>query len=129
MCGIIGVVSLENVVPLLLDGPGRLEYRGYDSAGLAVIADGLKQVRVCGRVRDLRDRVAKAGLHGSAGIAHTCCIPCDYVPVRSWPLFRARELMQHLIESFTPCGEATSASPIAGSRAGGVFLPPGEAHP
>lgn len=31
----------------------------------------------------------------------TCCVPCDYVPVRSWPLFRARELMQHLIESFT----------------------------
>ncbi|MDP2432603.1 MAG: hypothetical protein Q8O33_11290, partial [Pseudomonadota bacterium] len=34
----------------------------------------------------------------------TCCIPCDYVPVRSWPLFRARDLMQQLIESFTPSG-------------------------
>ncbi|HEX8980290.1 MAG TPA: glutamine--fructose-6-phosphate transaminase (isomerizing) [Parasulfuritortus sp.] len=71
MCGIIGGVSTRNVVPILLDGLGRLEYRGYDSAGLAVVANGLDHARVGGRVRELRQRVAAAGLHGMTGIAHT----------------------------------------------------------
>jgi glucosamine--fructose-6-phosphate aminotransferase (isomerizing) len=71
MCGIIGGTSTRDVVPILLDGLGRLEYRGYDSAGLAVVANGLDHVRVSGRVRELRQRVAAAGLHGMTGIAHT----------------------------------------------------------
>jgi glucosamine--fructose-6-phosphate aminotransferase (isomerizing) len=71
MCGIVGAVSPRNVVPILLDGLGRLEYRGYDSAGLVVVADGLQQIRSCGRVHELRRRVLAAGLNGLTGIAHT----------------------------------------------------------
>ena len=43
--------------------------------------------------------------------ASRCCIPCDYVPVRSWPLFRARELMHQLIESFVPLGKEQVSAP------------------
>ena len=71
MCGIIGAVAQRNVVPILLEGLRRLEYRGYDSAGLAVVAGGLARVRSVGRVAELAAEVRRCGTHGHLGIAHT----------------------------------------------------------
>ncbi|OGT01663.1 MAG: glutamine--fructose-6-phosphate aminotransferase, partial [Gallionellales bacterium RIFCSPLOWO2_02_60_31] len=70
MCGIVGAVAQRNVVPILLEGLQRLEYRGYDSAGLVVEHDGqLERVRSTGRVAELTER--SAATHGLIGIAHT----------------------------------------------------------
>jgi glucosamine--fructose-6-phosphate aminotransferase (isomerizing) len=72
MCGIIGAVAQRNVVPILLEGLRRLEYRGYDSAGLAVLVDGgLTRVRKPGRVAELEAEIKNRKTHGSLGIAHT----------------------------------------------------------
>ena len=72
MCGIIGAVAQRNVVPILLEGLRRLEYRGYDSAGLAIVRDGdLQRLRSLGRVETLAAAVAQQGLQGERGIAHT----------------------------------------------------------
>ncbi len=72
MCGVIGAVAQRNVVPILLEGLRRLEYRGYDSAGLVVVQDGaLHRARSLGRVALLADVVAQQGLRGVWGIAHT----------------------------------------------------------
>ena len=70
MCGIVGAVAQRNVVPILLEGLQRLEYRGYDSAGLVVVHDGqLERVRSIGRVADLTEK--SANTEGLIGIAHT----------------------------------------------------------
>jgi glutamine---fructose-6-phosphate transaminase (isomerizing) len=70
MCGIVGAVAQRNVVPILLEGLQRLEYRGYDSAGLVVVHDGqLERVRSIGRVADLTKKSATT--QGLIGIAHT----------------------------------------------------------
>jgi glucosamine--fructose-6-phosphate aminotransferase (isomerizing) len=70
MCGIVGAVAQRNVVPILLEGLQRLEYRGYDSAGLVVGHDGqLERVRSTGRVADLAGKCANTS--GLIGIAHT----------------------------------------------------------
>jgi glucosamine--fructose-6-phosphate aminotransferase (isomerizing) len=71
MCGIVGAVAQRNVVPILLEGLRRLEYRGYDSAGLVTIDGGLKRVRSIGRVAALADDCAAQQVHGNLGIAHT----------------------------------------------------------
>ncbi|MGH8743434.1 MAG: glutamine--fructose-6-phosphate transaminase (isomerizing) [Burkholderiales bacterium] len=71
MCGIIGAISQRNVVPILLEGLRRLEYRGYDSAGLAVINGGLQRLRSVGRVAELSNQAQKQEVHGNLGIAHT----------------------------------------------------------
>lgn len=72
MCGIVGYFGKEQALRILLDGLRRLEYRGYDSAGLALLdGDHFDQVRAVGRVDALEKKVAKLKLHGSAGIAHT----------------------------------------------------------
>ena len=71
MCGIVGAVAQRNVVPILLEGLRRLEYRGYDSAGLVVVNGGLKRVRSVGRVAALADDCAQQQAHGHIGIAHT----------------------------------------------------------
>ena len=73
MCGIVGVVAERNVVPILLEGLRRLEYRGYDSAGLAVLTAGgeLSRVRTVGKVRVLQEAVDAAPMDGHVGIAHT----------------------------------------------------------
>lgn len=72
MCGVVGAVAQRNVVPILLEGLRRLEYRGYDSAGLAVVQDGtLQRVRSVGRVVALADIVAQQHIHGTLGVAHT----------------------------------------------------------
>jgi len=70
MCGIVGAVAQRNVVPILLEGLQRLEYRGYDSAGLAVVDNGrLQLVRSTGRVAELSEK--SAATQGQLGIAHT----------------------------------------------------------
>ena len=71
MCGIVGATSKRNIVPVLIEGLRRLEYRGYDSAGLAIVNDGLRRLRSTGRVSDLAQRVSDAGVEGQLGIAHT----------------------------------------------------------
>ncbi|MDO8463638.1 MAG: glutamine--fructose-6-phosphate transaminase (isomerizing) [Gallionella sp.] len=70
MCGIVGAVAQRNVVPILLEGLQRLEYRGYDSTGLVVVRDSrLERVRSTGRVVNLTE--ISAATHGLIGIAHT----------------------------------------------------------
>jgi glucosamine--fructose-6-phosphate aminotransferase (isomerizing) len=71
MCGIVGAVSHRNIVPILVQGLQRLEYRGYDSCGVAVHAGGLKRARSTSRVAELLDQVATDHIEGATGIAHT----------------------------------------------------------
>ena len=72
MCGIVGVAAERDIAPLLLDGLRRLEYRGYDSAGLALINNGaLKRLRRPGIVARLAEEFHKAPMQGAVGIAHT----------------------------------------------------------
>ncbi|OZA28672.1 MAG: glutamine--fructose-6-phosphate transaminase (isomerizing) [Hydrogenophilales bacterium 17-61-9] len=71
MCGIVGAVAQRNVVPILLEGLRRLEYRGYDSAGLVIVDGGLKRVRSVGRVASLTADCAAQQVRGHVGIAHT----------------------------------------------------------
>jgi glutamine---fructose-6-phosphate transaminase (isomerizing) len=71
MCGIVGAVSTRNIVPILVQGLQRLEYRGYDSCGVAVYADGLKRARSTDRVAKLLTQVDEEHLQGTTGIAHT----------------------------------------------------------
>jgi glucosamine--fructose-6-phosphate aminotransferase (isomerizing) len=71
MCGIVGAVAQRNVVPILLEGLKRLEYRGYDSAGLVIINGGMKRVRSVGRVVSLAEACAAQHVSGNLGIAHT----------------------------------------------------------
>jgi len=71
MCGIVASVSTRNIVPILVQGLQRLEYRGYDSCGVAVYADGLKRARSTSRVAELQEQVSADKLEGATGIAHT----------------------------------------------------------
>ncbi|MES2741675.1 MAG: glutamine--fructose-6-phosphate transaminase (isomerizing) [Pseudomonadota bacterium] len=72
MCGIVGAVAQRNITPILLEGLKRLEYRGYDSCGVALHVDGqLQRSRSTSRVADLEKQIAGATLSGFTGIAHT----------------------------------------------------------
>ncbi len=71
MCGIVGAVSTRNIVPILVQGLQRLEYRGYDSCGVAIYSDGLKRARSTDRVAKLVDQLKEEHLEGTTGIAHT----------------------------------------------------------
>jgi glucosamine--fructose-6-phosphate aminotransferase (isomerizing) len=71
MCGIVGAVSTRNIVPILVQGLQRLEYRGYDSCGVAVYSEGLKRARSTDRVAKLIDQLQEEHLEGTTGIAHT----------------------------------------------------------
>jgi glucosamine--fructose-6-phosphate aminotransferase (isomerizing) len=74
-CGIVGAVAQRNVVPILVEGLKRLEYRGYDSAGIAVLGNGgaerLDRVRAVGKVKALEDAIRQLKTGGQTGIAHT----------------------------------------------------------
>ena len=71
MCGIVGAVSTRDIVPILVQGLQRLEYRGYDSCGVAVYAGGLQRARSTARVAELLAQVEQEQLQGTTGIAHT----------------------------------------------------------
>jgi glucosamine--fructose-6-phosphate aminotransferase (isomerizing) len=71
MCGIVGAVSTRNIVPILVQGLARLEYRGYDSCGVAVYAKGLQRARSTSRVAELQAQIGAEHLECSTGIAHT----------------------------------------------------------
>ena len=72
MCGIVGAVSTRNIVPILIEGLKRLEYRGYDSCGVAVHQGGeLKRARSTSRVAELEANVQREGVAAGTGIAHT----------------------------------------------------------
>lgn len=72
MCGIVAGVAGRDVVPVFLQGLKRLEYRGYDSCGIAVVRDGeIDRARSVARVKDLAEQVRAEGMHGTVGIAHT----------------------------------------------------------
>jgi glucosamine--fructose-6-phosphate aminotransferase (isomerizing) len=73
MCGIVGAVAGRDVVPVLIEGLQRLEYRGYDSAGVAVLngSQHMQRLRTVGKVQKLRDALDESPAHGNLGIAHT----------------------------------------------------------
>ena len=72
MCGIVGVVAERNVVPILMEGLRRLEYRGYDSAGIAIATNGrISRVRRLGKVQELQNALDDNPLRGVSGISHT----------------------------------------------------------
>ncbi|HSF78857.1 MAG TPA: glutamine--fructose-6-phosphate transaminase (isomerizing), partial [Steroidobacteraceae bacterium] len=73
MCGIVGAVADRDIVPILIEGLQRLEYRGYDSAGVAVLNGSrqMRRLRTVGKVQRLRDALDESPAHGNLGIAHT----------------------------------------------------------
>ena len=72
MCGIIGYIGQAEATPILVDGLRRLEYRGYDSAGIALISNGAMQIRKCaGRIGNLAQLIQKEPPRGSVGLGHT----------------------------------------------------------
>jgi glucosamine--fructose-6-phosphate aminotransferase (isomerizing) len=71
MCGIVGALAQRNIVPILIEGLKRLEYRGYDSAGIAILNGGLHRVRRVGRVCEMEAEAQSQALTGFVGIGHT----------------------------------------------------------
>ena len=92
MCGIVGAVAERNITAILLEGLKRLEYRGYDSAGVAVLSDSgrLERLRRNGKVAELETAQQQTQLVGRLGIAHTrwrpTARPASATPIRISPV-------------------------------------------
>ena len=72
MCGIVGYIGEQQVTPLLIQGLKRLEYRGYDSAGVAVLRNGTIQIRKeAGKIKELEQALVEEPVDGVYGIGHT----------------------------------------------------------
>ena len=71
MCGIVAYTGPKEAYPVILKGLKRLEYRGYDSAGVALLNSGLKVYKKKGKVADLEDSLVGKDMHSSIGIGHT----------------------------------------------------------
>ena len=114
MCGIVGAVAQRNIVPVLIEGLRRLEYRGYDSCGVAVLeADAPKRARSVARVADLDAQVRDSHLEGTTGIANTRWATHG-APVthNAHPIFSSGALaLVHngIIENFEPLRDALRA--------------------
>jgi glucosamine--fructose-6-phosphate aminotransferase (isomerizing) len=110
MCGIVGAVAQRNIVPVLIEGLRRLEYRGYDSCGVAVLADdGPRRARSTARVADLETQTLDTHLEGGTGVAHTRWATHG-APVtdNAHPIFSKGELaLVHngIIENYEPLRE------------------------
>ena len=117
MCGIVGSVSLRNIVPILVQGLQRLEYRGYDSCGVAVYADGLKRARSTSRVAELVEQVEATHLTGLLGIAHTRWATHGVPAVHN-----AHPHFSHGPESVFSGGKGGAAGETANKRPGRVAL-------
>ncbi|MEX3937097.1 glutamine--fructose-6-phosphate transaminase (isomerizing) [Paraburkholderia phymatum] len=110
MCGILGAVAQRNIVPVLIEGLRRLEYRGYDSCGVAVLAGGeLHRARSVSRVAELDAQVRETHLEGVSGISHTRWATHG-APVtdNAHPIFSCNELaLVHngIIENYEPLRE------------------------
>ncbi|MCO2667441.1 glutamine--fructose-6-phosphate aminotransferase, partial [Pseudomonas aeruginosa] len=114
MCGIVGAVAQRNIVPVLIEGLRRLEYRGYDSCGVAVLEPGApKRARSVARVADLDTQVQESHLEGTTGVAHTRWATHG-APVthNAHPIFSSNALaLVHngIIENFEPLRETLRA--------------------
>ena len=71
MCGIVGYIGEEQAAPILIEGLRRLEYRGYDSAGIAVKGDEISVIKEKGRIDNLQKSVKEENPCGTVGIGHT----------------------------------------------------------
>ncbi|MGH7456703.1 MAG: glutamine--fructose-6-phosphate transaminase (isomerizing), partial [bacterium] len=72
MCGIVGYLGQKPIVPVLMEGLKRLEYRGYDSAGIVTLSNGsVNLVKQAGKISNLEALLAEHPINGSVGIAHT----------------------------------------------------------
>jgi glucosamine--fructose-6-phosphate aminotransferase (isomerizing) len=114
MCGIVGAVAQRNIVPVLIEGLRRLEYRGYDSCGVAVLAEaGPRRARSTARVADLDAQARETHLEGGTGVAHTRWATHG-APVtdNAHPIFSKDELaLVHngIIENYEPLREMLRA--------------------
>jgi glucosamine 6-phosphate synthetase-like amidotransferase/phosphosugar isomerase protein len=102
MCGIIGYTGARDVTPILLDGLRRLEYRGYDSAGVAIhdpTTGGLRLARCKGKIAGLAEQLAASPLRGTSGIGHTRWAthgrPSSRTPTRTAPAASRRPQRHH----------------------------------
>ena len=109
MCGIVAAVAHANVVPILIEGVRRLEYRGYDSTGLAVINGGLHRLVSTARVADLAAQANATNLSGLTGISHTRWATHGApTPVNAHPHVSSEEIAvvhNGIIENFEPLRE------------------------